>query len=898
MLNQRTNLLLLLCCALSSLGLFAQQQNASEQTWAGLDYRGNRWVKNISQPYNLDKGLAGRHLFVTPSHGRYYSSEGWKWQRPYLFCTTEDLLTQSFVFPYLIPMLENAGAIVYSARERDPQPNEAVVDNDQPSRNGSYDEWNTSRFNWHTADIPGFAAPLTRLNDGYQPFKSGKVRYVKTTREHDESASATWRPRIPARGKYAVYVSYATLENSVSDAKYTVYHAGGETTFRVNQRIGGGTWLYLGTFLFDEGESPRGCVVLRNQSRHKGVITADAVRFGGGVGMTERSTPTMVMTPDSVFVPQYPKGTTSAMPRQMEAARYYAQWAGLPDTLFNAGQGVNDYADDIRSRAHLLNYLAGGSAFVPDTVGQGVPFEMSFALHTDAGVSPTDEPYGTLTIATSTGDHGESVFRTGTSRQASLDLAGTVLRQVADDLSRTYRRPWPMRELRDRNYGETRSPLVPSTIVELLSHQNFADMKFAHDPNFKFLASRAMYKSILRSVSRMHGEQAPIIQPLPVSTFSARLVKGKSKVQLSWAPTADPLEPSALPVEYIVYTKVEGNDFDNGQLTNGRTSVVLNIERGKHYQFRVAAINAGGESFPSQTLSAYASPLGNTADAKEVLLVNAFNRLSGPAHVELPDSMGFDLDADLGVPYEYTTAFSGRQVNFSPLGKGREGSTALGFSTTELMGQQIAGNRFDGVELHASAIVKAQPDVSISSMSSDAFAQLKFSELDQYVLLDYICGLERNVHYNLLPYKTFPLKAQEQLQSFQDLGGRLLVSGSFLGSDMQQPAEQEFLKQVLKLQYEGTVSHQDNGLFYGLQVGLPVHNRWNAEHFACTHTDVLAPVEGAFSAFAYGKDGYSAGVAYEGSRTKSITLGFPFECITDPHVRNATMQAMLRFLLH
>ena len=38
----------------------------------------------------------------------------WEWQRPRLFCTTEDLFTQSFVIPYIIPMLENAGAIVYT----------------------------------------------------------------------------------------------------------------------------------------------------------------------------------------------------------------------------------------------------------------------------------------------------------------------------------------------------------------------------------------------------------------------------------------------------------------------------------------------------------------------------------------------------------------------------------------------------------------------------------------------------------------------------------------------------------------------------------------------------------------------------------------------------------------
>ena len=57
----------------------------------------------------------------------------WGWQRPRLFCTTEDMFTQSFVLPYVIPMLENAGAIVYTPRERDTQKNEIIVDNDTPN---------------------------------------------------------------------------------------------------------------------------------------------------------------------------------------------------------------------------------------------------------------------------------------------------------------------------------------------------------------------------------------------------------------------------------------------------------------------------------------------------------------------------------------------------------------------------------------------------------------------------------------------------------------------------------------------------------------------------------------------------------------------------------------------
>ena len=64
------------------------------------------------------EGLDGRHIALWQSHGQYYEqSRGrWEWQRPCLFQTVEDLFTQSFVLPFLVPMLENAGAYVLRSR--------------------------------------------------------------------------------------------------------------------------------------------------------------------------------------------------------------------------------------------------------------------------------------------------------------------------------------------------------------------------------------------------------------------------------------------------------------------------------------------------------------------------------------------------------------------------------------------------------------------------------------------------------------------------------------------------------------------------------------------------------------------------------------------------------------
>jgi hypothetical protein len=98
--------------------------------WGNVYYDGRPWVTNISRPHTLQSALNEKHISLWASHGRYYDvGKGrWKWQRPNMFCTTEDLFTQTIVVPYLIPMLENAGANVFTPRERDWQTEEVIVD--------------------------------------------------------------------------------------------------------------------------------------------------------------------------------------------------------------------------------------------------------------------------------------------------------------------------------------------------------------------------------------------------------------------------------------------------------------------------------------------------------------------------------------------------------------------------------------------------------------------------------------------------------------------------------------------------------------------------------------------------------------------------------------------------
>ena len=100
--------------------------------WNDIEYNGIPWVRNTNKPFGITNGLQNKHVSIWASHGRYFDqTKGfWKFQRPLLFETTEDLFTQTIVIPYLIPMLENSGANVFSPRERDWQDEEYIIDND------------------------------------------------------------------------------------------------------------------------------------------------------------------------------------------------------------------------------------------------------------------------------------------------------------------------------------------------------------------------------------------------------------------------------------------------------------------------------------------------------------------------------------------------------------------------------------------------------------------------------------------------------------------------------------------------------------------------------------------------------------------------------------------------
>ena len=836
-----------------------RKKKDTDRQYKNISYHGNPWVENLSRPYEITRGLKGTHLAVWQSHGMFYKIDRneWRWQRPRLFGTTEDLFTQSFVVPYLIPMLENAGAIVFTPRERNWQRQEVIVDNNTCPAGSQYLEVNYKKCCWTNAPAPGFAQRYSVYPDNHNPFADGTARMI-TTQTKPEKAFAEWIPDIPEKGKYAVYVSYQTLPESVSDAKYLVFHNGGVTEFRVNQQMGGGTWVYLGTFEFDKGCNDYGMVVLSNESKEQGVVSADAVRFGGGMGNIERG------------------GSVSGMPRYLEGARYWAQWAGMPYPVYSKSNGTNDYNDDINTRSLMTNYLSGGSVFNPAEKGLKVPFEMTLGFHSDAGFKTDDQLVGTLGIYTTGFNEGR--LNCGISRYASRDLADMVLTGLKRDIDARFGVNWQRRSMWNRNYSETRLPAVPSMILELLSHQNFNDLKLGHEPAFKFTVARSVYKSVLKYLADMHGTNYTV-QPLPVTHFAISEGKKKNTFDLRWTPTEDVLEPTAEAQGYIVYTRVGRGGFDNGTYTR-KPELTVEVEPGLVYSFRVTAVNRGGESFPSETLSACKAKRSKGA----VLIVNAFDRVSGPGSINSPLMQGFDLLNDPGIPDGQTPAYCGYQQNFDRSRPGIEDETGLGYSGNELEGKLIAGNTFDYPFIHGKAIQAAGRYSFVSC--SDETIESGSTDLTAYDVVDFLYGADR---------KGISPEIREALTRYCNQGGSLLISGAYLSDGKSKNAEgKTFCQNVLKYADQGLTAPLSCEEVSGLNVRFRLPRRANETTYAVPQSGYLYPTGGSFSTFVYTSGNYGAGIAYRGNY-RTFVLGFPFESIPEEGERNHVMKAILGF---
>lgn len=883
----------------------------------------SQFVRNVGEQ-DFNKGMTGRNIALWQSHGRYFEekTERWEWQRAPVFQTVEDMYTQSYVLPFLIPMLENAGAYVMTPRERDTQTTEIIADNDPAFKEGRgrtvrlegrYSETGA----WKDAGV-GFADSKPFYVKNENPFRMGTARQAECVGgKHDQKSEARWTADFPQRGEYSVYVSYKSLPNSTTAAHYTVKHMGGVSEFHVNQKMGGGTWIYLGTFEFDK--ESEGCVILDNgipegrEGGKKTVVTADAVRFGGGMGKIARGTKDQESS-------EY---TTSGMPSFTEGALYWMQWAGADTTLLNLHP--DDYTSDYADRGPWVNWMSGGSRANPREKGLGIPIDLSFSFHTDAGTTNDDSIIGTLSIYTLLCD-GSDKFPGGESRLQQRMYADFVQSQIVDDIRASYNQDWTRRGLWDRSYSESRTPAVPAMLLELLSHQNFADMKYGLDPSFRFTVSRAIYKGMLKFLSSRYGCEY-VVQPLPVNSFATSFrtnpVAGTaSQIRLSWKVTTDLLEPTSSPTGYILQTRIDDGAFDEGRIltdlmvAGDKVSTDLTIRPGHIYSYRVIAFNEGGKSFPSEVLS-IGVPIRD--GGTNVMIVNNFTRVSSPSWFDTSDYAGFTNHLDAGVGYVKEINFIGPQYQFRrELEWKDDDNPGFGASFINEAGKTVPGNTFDFTAIHGRAfLATGHPFHSVSTASFQSGDYL--SRKDKSI--DIICGKQVTTMVGSgkveNKYQVFPEALQKAIKEFTDGGGNVLISGANIGTDVWDkvfPIEQDsvytaktidFVEKTLGYRWltnfatnSSTVKPLRNRMLDLSDTSgmLPFRKDRNQIIYNVETPDGIVPSsENAFTFLRYSDTDISAGTCFKTDTYRTVCLGFPIETLNDRNDMEVLIGSIMRF---
>jgi N-acetylmuramoyl-L-alanine amidase len=734
--------------------------------------------------------LAGKTVWLSPGHGWQNTGTGLGFltQRGTSNQLVEDFTTAETVDYYLQHYLINAGAHVWSVRERDMNINEIIVNND----NGA--PGYTETGSWTDGTIPGYGGT-----------------YRTSMAEAAQTATAVFTPAVTVSGLYWVSIRFISGVNRATDVQYAITHAGGTTTFTVNQELHGDTWVYLGQFYFFAGGSYK--IMISNQSAESGqAIVADAVRLGGGIGQT----------PDCLN-----GGEPSGRPRFEEAARMYARFQGHPPCR-----------EDVTVRPIYAEY----------ELSKGEPADSTNAVfvsfHTNAGGGTGTETYRYNGLGS-----GAPFITPG-----STELRDSIHRQVVADIRAGWRSNWVDRGVKTANFGELR-PLqhMPGILMELGFHDHTADAADLRNPEFRRLAARAVYKGILKFFHFRDSTPLIFLPEEPVRVAARNI--GSANIQLSWAPPVSGGIFGHPATSYRVYISDNGRGFANA-INVTDTVYVFKGEADKTYFFKIAAVNAGGESFASGVVAAHTPSGKKWGHQKKAsyLLVDGFDRLDASAMLL------------------------------------KNESSALG-NVRRMVLERM--NSYNYMIEHGNGL--ASCDLSFDGVQNEVIAAGAI-DLSKYFAVDWFVGEESTGN------KTLDSTEKLVLKNYLDDGGRLLISGSEIGWDLGRAAspnaDLDFYNRYLKAVYvsdgAGTYNFNGSPIFFNGDSGT-FGNGFNGS-YNVDFPDVVDTVGGSQAVLNYsGGTGGAAGVGYKGN-FRVLYFGFPIEAIISDSVRNNLICQSANFL--
>jgi hypothetical protein len=776
--------------------------------------------------------LAGRIVFTSAGHGWTYNNDPdsplpgrWITQRGVVNEICEDYGNhdQTTMFAYYC---FNAGATVVSFRPIGHQTNEVVLDNDAAAVTfaGSWSDSSSTIFFGNAGDVPYRFASIAAT----------------------ETATATYTPNIPVAGFYPVY-TWVRHGSDRTSQLYRIRHTGGEALVRVPHYLVGNGWVYLGTYHFNSGsQGTNGQVVISNLRPTPtigSVVIADAIRFGNGMG-------NVVPTPKTNEVT-----AASTYPREEECARYWVQRSlgqGQSSSLYNVA-GLSDQDDNVGTPPRMAAEMNS------TTTETNIYQRVYVGFHSNAGGGR-----GSVGLVRSDSEK--------TPNQA--ELARLLAKEIDDDLTAIGSPPLEVPWDSNRSsytfagiYGEINASVIDNemdaTIIEVGFHDESEDAKILRDPKGRNWIARAVYQGVLRYMNQFDGVPLTF---LPEPPHNVRALGTNNGVNLTWsAPLAQ--GGSGAATGYLVYRSTNGYGFGNPVAVSGvnNTNLTLtNLPVNADLYFRVAATNAGGESFPSETVGCRHS---TGPDTRRILFVNAFDRFDRFLQLrQTPTPSAYDPPDD-----------SGTMVRVIP--------------------RTI--NSFDYVVQHGRSIHTY--GLAFDTCQNDAVTNNQV-QLTNYPIVIWACGNESTGD------ETFNSIERSRITTFLAGGGDLFVSGAEIAWDLDRPsgpsaAERNFLHNHLRVAY----TNDDSGSYTGLAVSNALFagrssltfDNGSAGIYWVQTPDVIVPFgAGATAAITY--SGVSNGVAavqYDGSAGggKVVFFGFPFETVTSATRRNQYLADILDF---
>ena len=756
--------------------------------------------------------LSGVVVFVSAGHGWTASSPTWILQRPILLDMNEDYanLDQLNCF---VNYLYNAGAVVVPFRPVGYQPIEIVLDNDDPG--------------------VSYAGAWSDVTDASVYYENGTtpsgVHYRTCAASATESAVARYQPTIATAGFYPVYAWTPDGTDRIEQT-YRIIHSGGTAVMRIDHRRLGRGWVWLGNYHFAAGTS--GAVEISNQFVGSGLTVADAIRFGNGIG-------------DIVGAGV---NTISGYPREEEGSRYWAESEagvraeGLPNGIWDLGS--DDISENTGTAARWSREMNN-----QDTNNQRWR-RVYVEFHTNAAGCPGPcDAKGTLALVnSSTPTTNQEAFSTIIGDKVENDLL------AIDD---TFEYQWAARP--NPYYGgygaisaTNNGNEFDATLLEVAFHDNIQDAANLRNLKVRDAVARSTLHGLIDFLSSTtvfpDTQVAAAYPPEPPATLALRQQPGG--VTVTWTPgVATP--PYGQPASgYRVYRSSDGYGFGQGVDVGAVTSVTLtDLPMDQLSYVRVSAYNAGGESFPSETLAV----LPGSDALPRLLVVNGYDRIS-------------------------------RQQDYVQILPGGPIERAIPRKV----------NSADYIVQHVQAVPAGLATIDSASNEEVLAGTVNVND---YAALIWILGEESAAD------KTFDVAEQALVDAYLAAGGKLFVSGAELGYELDgQAAGTAFYEGTLRADFLGDDAGSSrvrgvDGVFG--DVGEMDISPAAGAPYDAEKPDRLNSLPGAKAVLGYaGGLGGAAAVQYDSGTYRTLTLGFPFECIGAPADRAAVMSRALDFLFN